>query len=151
MKNGLVVLALLSLCTELLPRPHGGRGYHGGSGIHRSGGRSFGGYYRGGHGHHPYRHGGIGFGVGLGSGLAVGLGYGGWRYGGWRNWGPGWWNTSPYWYTGTSWSSLSLERRLDAIERQIAILESEDEAGNPDALDQLNYLRKRRDQLARQL
>lgn len=139
MRNGLVVLTLLSLCAEMLPHGHGR-----GGGFHRGGGRSWGGY-------HGYRHGGIGFGIGLGSGVAIGLGYGGWRYGGWRTWGPGWWNTAPYWYAGSDWDSLSLERRLNAIERQIATLEREDESENPDAQDQLNYLRRRRDQLARQL
>jgi len=143
MRNSLVVFTLLSLCAEILPRPHGGGSFHRGGG-----GRSWSGH------HHGYRYGyrpsRIGVGIGLG-GVAVGLGYSGWRYGGWRSWGPGWWNTSPYWYAGSDWSSLSLERRLDAIDRQISILEREDEDGNPDAYDQLRYLRKRRTQLVRQL
>jgi hypothetical protein len=146
MRNGLLVLSLLALCSESFVRPHGGGGHHGGG--HHGGGR--GGYHRGGYRGGYRGRGGIGFGLGLGLGaVGVGLGYGNWRYGGWNDWNGGWWNTSPYWYVGNDWSSMSLRNRLNAINTQIEILKNEE--NDPEASNQLQYLMRRRDDLARQL
>jgi len=151
MRNGLIVLTLLSLCSEMLPRPVGHRTGSVRTGSVRTGSVRHGSYGHARH-HVGYRSRPVGFGVGIGlGGVGLGIGYNDWYYGGWRNWNRGWWDTSPYWYVGADWSSLSLERRLNAIEKQIAVLEAEEEAGNPDAAAQLDYLRRRRDQLARQL
>lgn len=175
MRNGLLVLTLLSLCSEMLPRGGGGHGGghgggRGGRGGHGGGrgGRGHGGYGRGGrgYGHGGYGRGGwggrgwggrgwggYGVGIGLGTGLGIGL-YSGWGYGGWNSWNnPYWYNTAPYWYQGSSWNSLSLSNKLDAINEQIAVVKEEvsQNPDNTDAQNQLNYLIRRRDQLARKL
>lgn len=124
----------------MLPRPHTGFGHHR---NYHGGGRSWSGHHRGGAR--------LGFGLGAGS-IALGIGYGNWRYGGWNNWRNGWWNVRPTWYVESDWDSLSNPRKLKIINGQIATLKEElKESDNPETENQLKYLQRRRDQLARRL
>jgi len=146
-KQSLLALTLLSLTAELLPRGgggHGGHGGHGGGGHH--GGRGRGGYGRGGYGRGGYGRGWGGRGLGLGIGLGLGFGY--WGLGGWGGWDYGWWNTSPYWYRGNDWVSLSQERRLNAIEDQMSQLKDQQrDSDSRDLREQLGHLKERHDAL----